>query len=64
MPGEPTPDHLSPDPAGPCADRSRSGERRALDAMAVTFGVSLPRFALSRGGLPTLPTRPWAVGAH
>lgn len=34
------------------------------DALGATFGVSLPRFVLSRGRLPTLPARPWAVGAH
>ncbi|QOV44855.1 hypothetical protein [Streptomyces chromofuscus] len=34
-------------------------ECRALGAIAATFGVSLPRFALDHGGLPTLSTRPW-----
>ncbi|MEU6819673.1 SMI1/KNR4 family protein [Streptomyces atriruber] len=57
LPGELTPDHLFPDPAGPAADRS--DESRALQAIADTYEVSLPRFALTQGRLPTLPIRPW-----
>ncbi|MFD7439615.1 SMI1/KNR4 family protein [Streptomyces sp. NPDC059861] len=57
LPAELRPDRLFPDPAGPAVDLS--DERRALDAIAATYGVSLPRFALDHGRLPTLPTRPW-----
>jgi hypothetical protein len=41
------------------ADAGRLGERRALEALATEFGVRLPRFALTRGRLHTLRTRPW-----
>lgn len=57
IPDELSPDHLFPDPAGPATDLS--DESRALDAIATTFGVSLPQFALDHGRLPTLPTHPW-----
>ncbi|MFE0176003.1 SMI1/KNR4 family protein [Streptomyces sp. NPDC059002] len=57
LPAALSPDHLFPNPEGPAADRS--DERGALDAIAATFGVSLPQFALDEGRLPTLPTRPW-----
>ncbi|MFI7316399.1 SMI1/KNR4 family protein [Streptomyces venezuelae] len=57
LPADLTPDHLFPDPAGPAADRS--DEIRALRAIADTYKVTLPRFALTQGRLPTLPTRPW-----
>ncbi|QEU97242.1 SMI1/KNR4 family protein [Streptomyces kanamyceticus] len=57
LPAALSPDRLFPDPAGPAADRS--DEARALGAMAETFGVHLPRFALDEGRLPILLTRPW-----
>ncbi|MFJ9850259.1 SMI1/KNR4 family protein [Streptomyces sp. NPDC101150] len=50
-------DCLFPDPAGPTTDLP--AESRALDAIAATFDVSLPQFALNHGRLPTAPTRPW-----
>ncbi|MFB7608851.1 SMI1/KNR4 family protein [Streptomyces gardneri] len=34
-------------------------ERRLLDALHTELGVSLPRFALTRGRLPTFTTRSW-----
>ncbi|MFF4015046.1 SMI1/KNR4 family protein [Streptomyces sp. NPDC001843] len=34
-------------------------ERRALEALHAELGLSLPRFALTRGKLPTLTTRSW-----
>ncbi|MFJ2770962.1 SMI1/KNR4 family protein [Streptomyces sp. NPDC087300] len=55
------PDRLFPDPLGPTVDRT--DERAALDAIAAAFDVSLPRFALDHGRLPTLPTRPWTTTA-
>ncbi|MFJ2773897.1 SMI1/KNR4 family protein [Streptomyces sp. NPDC087300] len=57
LPAALSPDLLFPDPAGPAADRA--DEARALHATAETFGVSLPRFALDDGRLPTVLTRPW-----
>ncbi len=57
IPAALAPDHLFPDPVGPAVDRS--DETGALDEIAKAFGVSLPRFALDHGRLPTLPTRPW-----
>ncbi|MFD6956067.1 SMI1/KNR4 family protein [Streptomyces venezuelae] len=57
LPAELSPDHLFPDPAGPAADRS--DESRALRAIADVYEVSLPRFALTKGRLPTVLTRPW-----
>ncbi|WAL94020.1 SMI1/KNR4 family protein [Streptomyces sp. Je 1-369] len=57
LPAELTPDHLFPNPTGPAADRS--DEDRALHAIADLYEVSLPRFALTQGRLPTLSTRPW-----
>lgn len=57
LPAELSPDHLFPDPAGPAPDRS--DERRALRAIADAYDVSLPRFALTKGRLPTVLTRPW-----
>ncbi|MER5883363.1 SMI1/KNR4 family protein [Streptomyces sp. NPDC001941] len=36
-----------------------AGERAALEAVAAEFGVSLPRFALDRGRLPVVSTKPW-----
>ncbi|MFD3454106.1 SMI1/KNR4 family protein [Streptomyces sp. NPDC058691] len=48
------PRHLfSPD------DFPREGEQRALRAVAAEFGVTLPRFALTRGLLHTFVTRSW-----
>ncbi|WP_330455704.1 hypothetical protein OIB37_01760 [Streptomyces sp. NBC_00820] len=35
------------------------GERGALEALAVEFGVRLPRFALRHGRLHTFRTQPW-----
>ncbi len=55
LPAELAPDHLFPGPAGPAADRA--DESRALRAIADTYKVSLPRFALTEGRLPTQPTR-------
>ncbi|WKX68691.1 SMI1/KNR4 family protein [Streptomyces sp. XD-27] len=41
------------------ADAARLGERRALEAIAAEFGVSLPRFTLTHGRLHTVTTRSW-----
>ncbi|MFF3643358.1 SMI1/KNR4 family protein [Streptomyces sp. NPDC002564] len=57
LPGALTPERLFPDLGGPAADRS--DEARALTAIAEVFTVSLPRFALDHGRLPTLRTRSW-----
>lgn len=57
IPAALSPALLFPDPTGPAADLS--DENRALDAIAATFDVSLPQFALNTGRLPVLPTRPW-----
>ncbi|MFJ1939065.1 SMI1/KNR4 family protein [Kitasatospora sp. NPDC088160] len=45
-----------PDGAG---EPDRTGERRALEAIAAEFGVGLPRFALTEGRLHTFTTRSW-----
>ncbi|MFJ8476412.1 SMI1/KNR4 family protein [Kitasatospora sp. NPDC094011] len=37
----------------------RTGERRALTAIAAEFGVGLPRFAITEGRLHTFTTRSW-----
>ncbi|MFJ2864230.1 SMI1/KNR4 family protein [Kitasatospora sp. NPDC087314] len=56
--GAPAPDHgHGPDGAGELG--ARQGERRALAAIAVEFGVSLPRFALTEGRLHTFTTCSW-----
>lgn len=46
-------DLFSPD------DFPREGELRALRAIAAEFGVTLPRFAITRGHLHTFVTRSW-----
>ncbi|MFB7247343.1 SMI1/KNR4 family protein [Streptomyces populi] len=38
----------------------RDGELRALEALHTEFGLSLPRFALTRGRLRNFTTRSWA----
>ncbi|MFF7212829.1 SMI1/KNR4 family protein [Streptomyces sp. NPDC008238] len=38
----------------------RDRERRALEALHAELGLSLPRFALTQGRLPTFTTRSWA----
>ncbi|MFJ5216580.1 SMI1/KNR4 family protein [Streptomyces sp. NPDC088354] len=40
-------------------DFPREGELRALGAIAAAFGVTLPRFALTRSRLPTFTTHAW-----
>ncbi|MCQ9129593.1 SMI1/KNR4 family protein [Streptomyces hilarionis] len=40
-------------------DAEEAGERRALEALHTELGLSLPRFALTRGTLPTFTTRSW-----
>ncbi|MFG2918887.1 SMI1/KNR4 family protein [Kitasatospora sp. NPDC048298] len=54
------PDTLFAAPAVPGENApDRSGERRALTAIAAEFGVSLPRFAITKGRLHTFTTRSW-----
>ncbi|MER6349167.1 SMI1/KNR4 family protein [Streptomyces sp. NPDC001595] len=56
------PDRLFPDRLLPYLAETATpvpDERRALDAIAAEFGVSLPQFALDHGRLPALPTKPW-----
>ncbi|WP_171166956.1 SMI1/KNR4 family protein [Streptomyces sp. I05A-00742] len=55
----------SPAPGGTAQttdDAGRTGEHRALEAIATEFGVSLPRFALSRSDCPLhrFTTRSWS----
>ncbi|MFF9645535.1 SMI1/KNR4 family protein [Kitasatospora aureofaciens] len=63
--GGPIPPGLDPDtlfaaPAAPGEGAlDRTGERRALTAIAAEFGVSLPRFAITEGRLHTFTTRSW-----
>ncbi|MFI2608524.1 SMI1/KNR4 family protein [Kitasatospora sp. NPDC018619] len=65
--GGPIPPGLDPDtlfaapaPAVPGEGApDRTGERRALAAIAAEFGVSLPRFAITEGRLHTFTTRSW-----
>jgi hypothetical protein len=40
-------------------DGEPDGERRVLEALHAELGLSLPRFALTRGRLPTFTTRSW-----
>jgi hypothetical protein len=43
-----------------CAeDTEQDGELRMLEALHTELGLSLPRFALTRGRLPTFTTRSW-----
>jgi hypothetical protein len=58
----PLPSSLDPDLLFPLGvpRQDRTGERRALEALAVEFGVRLPRFALTHGRLHTLRTRSWS----
>ncbi|MFK0153562.1 SMI1/KNR4 family protein [Streptomyces sp. NPDC090493] len=53
----PVPESLRFPPDGP--DEHGEHERRVLAALATEFGVRLPRFALTRGRLHSLRTRPW-----
>ncbi|MEU6198018.1 SMI1/KNR4 family protein [Streptomyces sp. NPDC047061] len=53
----PVPESLRFPPDGP--DEHRRHERRTLEALTTELGVHLPRFALTRGRLHTLRTRPW-----
>ncbi|MBK3640240.1 SMI1/KNR4 family protein [Streptomyces sp. MBT33] len=57
----PIPAALDPDRLFPSGEplAERLGERRALEALAVEFGVRLPRLALTRGRLHSFRTRPW-----
>ncbi|MFE4513559.1 SMI1/KNR4 family protein [Kitasatospora sp. NPDC056783] len=63
--GGPIPPGLDPDtlfaaPAVPDEGApDRTGERRALTAIAAEFGVSLPRFAITEGRLHSFTTRSW-----
>ncbi|MFF7988794.1 SMI1/KNR4 family protein [Kitasatospora xanthocidica] len=66
--GGPIPPGLDPDtlfgaPTAPAdsahGEPDRSGERRALTAIAAEFGVGLPRFAVTEGRLHTFTTRSW-----
>ncbi|MFI6080977.1 hypothetical protein ACIBBB_08360 [Streptomyces sp. NPDC051217] len=41
------------------SEDKRAGERRILTAVADTFGLSLPRFAIQHGRLHTVMTGPW-----
>ncbi|MCM2424043.1 SMI1/KNR4 family protein [Streptomyces sp. RKAG293] len=40
-------------------DGERDNELRVLEALHTELGLSLPRFALTQGGLPTFTTRSW-----
>lgn len=40
-------------------DSEMVGELRALEALHTELGLSLPRFALTQGRLPTFTTRSW-----
>ncbi|MFJ4848013.1 MULTISPECIES: SMI1/KNR4 family protein [unclassified Streptomyces] len=53
------PPGLDPDRLFSPEDFPREGELRALGAIAAAFGVTLPRFALTPGYLPTFTTRSW-----
>ncbi|MFD5310390.1 SMI1/KNR4 family protein [Streptomyces ardesiacus] len=53
------PDALDPDRLFRPGDSGNEGHRRALDALHGELGLSLPRFALTEGRLPTFTTRSW-----
>ncbi|MEU6342450.1 SMI1/KNR4 family protein [Streptomyces sp. NPDC046977] len=53
------PPDLDPDRLFSPEGLPREGELRALEAIAAAFGVTLPRFALTPGYLPTFTTRSW-----
>ncbi|MGW5780036.1 SMI1/KNR4 family protein [Streptomyces sp. NPDC003863] len=53
------PEALDPDRLFRPEDRGTDGERRALQALHTTLGLSLPRLALTRGRLHTFTTRSW-----
>ncbi|MEU4876472.1 SMI1/KNR4 family protein [Streptomyces sp. NPDC021608] len=53
------PQALDPARLFPAEDAEEAGERRALEALHTELGLSLPRFALTRGTLPTFTTRSW-----
>lgn len=63
IPSELDPDTLFAAPVAPAAPGEdapdRTGERRALAAIAAEFGVGLPRFAITEGRLHTFTTRSW-----
>ncbi|MGW2636986.1 SMI1/KNR4 family protein, partial [Streptomyces sp. NPDC001348] len=53
------PDALDPARLFRPDDAEPHAERRVLEALYAELGVSLPRFALTRGRLPTFTTRSW-----
>ncbi|MFB7271888.1 SMI1/KNR4 family protein [Streptomyces sp. NPDC056244] len=55
------PEELFPDPEDFALDPD--DEYEALAAITDEYGVSLPRFALTRGRLHTVRTEPWVTGA-
>ncbi|MEV6883992.1 SMI1/KNR4 family protein [Streptomyces sp. NPDC051135] len=53
------PEALDPDRLFLAGDAGAGGQVRALDALHRELGLSLPRFALTQGRLPTFTTRSW-----
>ncbi|MBC2905753.1 SMI1/KNR4 family protein [Streptomyces cupreus] len=53
------PDALDPARLFRPQNTERDGERRVLEALHTELGLSLPRFALTHGRLPTFTTRSW-----